>query len=129
MWNDSDDSNSQQFDNDDFSIDARKVSVHPSDSSSENEKKLSWQRVEKAGKLLWSHFKAAYSDKTILTWSIWWALAMAGFLMIQTYVQLLWQEIDTDRDQFFNGGVESALTFFGAIGCLVISSYYYCDYC
>lgn len=118
MWNDADDVNSQRFDNTDLSIDARKASIESGDNA-QDDQKLSWARIEKAGKLLWSHFKAAYTDKTVLTWSIWWALAMAGFLMIQTYVQLLWQEIDTDRDQFYNAGVEAALTLFGAAGCLV----------
>lgn len=44
---------------------------------------------------------------------------MAGFLQIQSYVQLLWKDIDPDQENFFNGAVEAALTLLGAISCLV----------
>lgn len=77
--------------------------------------KFSWTR---ARNLLWDHFIQAYSNRTILIWSIWWSLAMGGFLQIQSYVQLLWQDIDPKQENFFNGGVEAALTLFGAISCL-----------
>lgn len=78
--------------------------------------KFSWNR---ARQLLWEHFIQAYSNKTILVWSIFWAFAMGGFLQIQSYVQLLWLDIDTNKDNFYNGGVEAALTLFGAISCLI----------
>lgn len=78
--------------------------------------KFSWNR---ARQLLWEHFIQAYSNKTILVWSIFWAFAMGGFLQIQSYVQLLWLDIDVNKDNFFNGAVEAALTLFGAISCLV----------
>lgn len=38
---------------------------------------------------------------------------MAGFLMVQIYVQVLWKEIDIDQLQL-NAGVEATLTLFGA---------------
>jgi len=69
----------------------------------------------RAFRLLWLHFINSYSNFTIVLWSIWWALAMAGFLMVQIYVQLLWQEIDADREFLLNAGVEALLTLFGAL--------------
>jgi solute carrier family 19 (thiamine transporter), member 2/3 len=78
--------------------------------------KFSWRR---ARNLLWKHFIESYSNVTVLVWSIWWSLAMAGFLQIQSYVQILWQDIDEERESLFNGGVEAALTLFGAISCLI----------
>lgn len=75
--------------------------------------------LTRAKRLLWLHFLEAYSNKTVLIWSIWWALAMGGFLQIQSYVQFLWQDIDPKQENFFNGGVEAGLTLFGAISCLV----------
>lgn len=44
---------------------------------------------------------------------------MGGFLQIQSYVQILWQAIDSNQENFFNGGVEAGLTLFGAISCLI----------
>lgn len=44
---------------------------------------------------------------------------MAGFLMVQIYVQLLWQEIDSDREYLLNAGVEAVLTLLGAIAAFL----------
>jgi solute carrier family 19 (thiamine transporter), member 2/3 len=77
--------------------------------------RFSWNR---ARQLLWEHFIQAYSNKTVLIWSIFWSLAMGGFLQIQSYVQLLWLDIDSGKDSY-NGAVEATLTLFGAISCLV----------
>lgn len=44
---------------------------------------------------------------------------MAGFLMVQIYVQLLWQEIDQGREMLLNAGVEATLTLFGAIAAFL----------
>lgn len=84
--------------------------------TSEARPKFSWRRAKV---LLWQHFIQAYSDVTVLIWSIWWSLAMAGFLQIQSYVQLLWQDIDPEQKSFYNGYAEAALTLFGAISCLI----------
>lgn len=85
-------------------------------SSTENltKPKFSWIR---ARSLMWKHFLDAYSNRTVLLWSIWWSLAMGGFLQIQSYVQILWIEIDVESR--LNGGVEASLTLLGAISCLV----------
>ena len=64
--------------------------------------------------LLWQHFLEAYSNPKILQWSIWWSLAMGGFLQVQSYVQILWGQIEPNSENIFNGGVEAALTFLGA---------------
>lgn len=86
------------------------------DSKKDVKPKFSWKR---ARSLLWAHFIQAYSDFTVLTWSVWWSLAMAGFLIIQSYVQLLWQDIDPDQENLYNGAAEAALTLIGAASCLV----------
>lgn len=39
--------------------------------------------------------------------------------MVQIYVQLLWQDIDEDRDFLFNAGVEAILTLFGALAAFL----------
>lgn len=32
--------------------------------------------------LFWIHFKNSYSNKVVIQWSFWWALAMCGFLQV-----------------------------------------------
>ncbi|XP_055385322.1 thiamine transporter 1 isoform X2 [Condylostylus longicornis] len=52
--------------------------------------KFSWK---KATKLLWQHAYTAYTNRTVIQWSIWWSLAMCGYLQVASYVQLLWKDI------------------------------------
>jgi thiamine transporter 2/3 len=75
--------------------------------------------LKRAFVLMWQHFIEAYSNPTVVQWSFWWALANAGFLMVQFYVQILWQTIDVDRENLFNAGVEALLTLFGAIAAFL----------
>lgn len=82
----------------------------------EQKAKFSWKR---ARNLLWQHFRESYSNKTVLTWSIWWALNQAGFFLVINYVQLLWQQIDPDQESFYNGAVEALLTLFGALSAIL----------
>lgn len=77
---------------------------------------FSWQR---AYQLLWQHFLEAYTNPVVVQWSLWWALAMAGYLQVVSYAQLLWKEIDTNRENFYNGGVEAAMTLLSALGAFL----------
>lgn len=40
--------------------------------------------VKGAVKLLWTHLINSYSDKIIIQWSIWWALAMCGYMQVSS---------------------------------------------
>ena len=67
-------------------------------------------------------FKESYSNRILLRWSIWWALATCGYLQIGNYVQNLWEEIQgPDKNDSLNGGVEAAGTLGGAIVALILS--------
>lgn len=39
---------------------------------------------KRAFSLLWSHFKTSYSNKSIVLWSVWWALATCGMYQVST---------------------------------------------
>ncbi|XP_063224208.1 thiamine transporter 1-like [Bacillus rossius redtenbacheri] len=72
--------------------------------------------------LLWRDFVAAFSQWYVLKWSLWWALAMCGYLQGLNYVQLLWEVILNDTGQsnsrLLNGAVEAAYTIIGAAAAL-----------
>lgn len=89
----------------------------PQDSDGSNTSKVRFS-CHRAGNLIWTHFTAAYSNLTIVQWSLWWSLAMAGFIQVQVYVQLLWQEIDQNQEYLYNGGAEALLTLLGAISAM-----------
>lgn len=75
--------------------------------------------IRNAFQLLWSHFKVSYSNKRVLQWSFWYALAMAGYIQIYSYCQLLWEAVDDREEYNWNGAVEAVSTLLGAIVSLL----------
>lgn len=68
--------------------------------------------------LMRRHFADSFSAFYVVKWSLWWALATAGFLQVQSYMQPLWSVIVSDKEQLQNGAVEAALTLVGFLGAL-----------
>ena len=88
----------------------------------EDEKRTHLKRWQISILSLFKAFKESYSNRTLLQWSLWWALATCGYLQIGNYVQNLWEEIQgPDKSGSLNGGVEAAGTLGGAIVALVLS--------
>ncbi|XP_073437419.1 thiamine transporter 2-like [Dendrobates tinctorius] len=70
-------------------------------------------------KVLWllcKDLKACYSSMQLLYWSLWWALATAGYNQVVNYVQVLWEHVELAQNStIYNGGVEAISTFLGAL--------------
>lgn len=47
-------------------------------------------------KLLWSHFKNAYTNVKVVQWSIWYAVGFCGYMQVSSYVQVLWKDIEPE---------------------------------
>lgn len=63
---------------------------------------------------LWRDFLQCYSTPGLLRWSMWWALATAGYNQILNYVQVLWEHTEPSSNfTVYNGGVEAASSLFG----------------
>jgi thiamine transporter 2/3 len=81
------------------------------------------QKVRRAGEVLVSDFKEAYSNVYVLKWSLWWAIAMAGHLQVVEYYEALWEEIapaDETHHVVYNGAVnavQAALSKFHLNAC------------
>lgn len=55
-----------------------------------------------------------YSSHKLLYWSLWWALATAGFNQVVNYVQVLWDlRAPSHSSAVYNGAVEAIATFLG----------------
>ncbi|NXG81224.1 S19A3 protein, partial [Baryphthengus martii] len=53
-----------------------------------------------------------YSSRKLLYWSLWWALATAGFNQVLNYVQVLWDSrAPSHSSAIYNGAVEAIATF------------------
>ncbi|XP_041797051.1 solute carrier family 19 member 3b [Chelmon rostratus] len=71
--------------------------------------------VVTAGHLLWQSFRESYSSRHLIYWSLWWALATAGYLQIFNYIQLMWDHIEPSAtSSIYNGGVEAVCCLVGA---------------
>uniref|UniRef100_A0A8C5K311 Solute carrier family 19, member 3 n=1 Tax=Jaculus jaculus TaxID=51337 RepID=A0A8C5K311_JACJA len=58
--------------------------------------------------------KECYSSERLRYWSLWWALATAGFNQVLNYVQILWEYKAPFQDsEVYNGAVEATATFGG----------------
>ncbi|KAH8295107.1 hypothetical protein KR018_007214 [Drosophila ironensis] len=69
--------------------------------------------------LLWSHFNCAYTNYLVVQWSLWYAISLAGFLQISTYMQVLWKSFENEPVVVWNGAVDAALTLLSAIFALL----------
>ncbi|NXB82940.1 S19A3 protein, partial [Donacobius atricapilla] len=53
-----------------------------------------------------------YGSRRLLCWSLWWALATAGFNQVVNYVQVLWDlRAPSHSSAVYNGAVEAIATF------------------
>lgn len=77
---------------------------------------FSWRDAKS---LLVSHLRSAYTNKTVLLWSLWWSLLHVGARLTYIYNQPLWHFIDPEREDIYNGFAETGLTLFAAIGSLL----------
>lgn len=73
------------------------------------------ENVTAAGRLLWQSFRESYSSRNLIYWSLWWALATAGYVQVFNYIQLMWDHIEPSAtSSVYNGGVEAACSIVGA---------------
>ena len=74
----------------------------------------SWYDMAYAGRMLWRSFRESYSSKRLVYWSLWWALATAGYGQVFNYIQLMWDHIEpSSTSSIYNGGVEAICTLVG----------------
>ncbi|CAM4576638.1 unnamed protein product [Leuciscus chuanchicus] len=71
--------------------------------------------IKTSGKQMWESLKETYSSRSLVQWSLWWALATAGYGQVFNYVQLMWDHIEpSSTASVYNGGVEAVCTLVGA---------------
>ncbi|KAM4694708.1 thiamine transporter 2-like [Discoglossus pictus] len=87
--------------------------THLEDASHMNFFRVLWQ--------LCKDMKQCYSSKQLIYWSLWWALATAGYNQVINYVQVLWEHVEPAQNStIYNGGVEAVSTFLGALSSLSV---------
>uniref|UniRef100_G3UTU3 Solute carrier family 19 member 2 n=1 Tax=Meleagris gallopavo TaxID=9103 RepID=G3UTU3_MELGA len=70
---------------------------------------------------LWQDLLQCYSSRTMLCWSVWWALSTCGYFQVINYAQGLWEMVlPSQSTEIYNGGVEAASTLLGAVAVFVV---------
>ncbi|CAD7077667.1 unnamed protein product [Hermetia illucens] len=66
-------------------------------------------RLFKPVKKMAMFFLRSYKDRFIFKWSLWWALASCGFMLIHHNIKIMWRTIDPDQKQVYNGAAEAMI--------------------
>ncbi|XP_064241982.1 thiamine transporter 2-like isoform X2 [Passer domesticus] len=62
-----------------------------------------------------------YGSRQLLYWSLWWALATAGFNQVLNYVQVLWDfRAPSHSSAVYNGAVEAIATFLSSVTSFLV---------
>uniref|UniRef100_A0A7M4E954 Thiamine transporter 2-like n=1 Tax=Crocodylus porosus TaxID=8502 RepID=A0A7M4E954_CROPO len=70
---------------------------------------------------LFKDMKECYGTKRLLYWSLWWALATAGFYQVLNYVQVLWDHrAPSQSSAVYNGAVEAIATFLSSATSMAV---------
>ncbi|XP_026157399.1 thiamine transporter 1 isoform X2 [Mastacembelus armatus] len=73
-------------------------------------------------RMLFDDFLQCYRQRTLLAWSLWWALATCGYLQVINYAQPLWEKVRPSQEyEIYNGYVEMLSTLLGAVAALLVS--------
>ncbi|XP_053562481.1 thiamine transporter 1 [Bombina bombina] len=72
-------------------------------------------------KMLWKYFLQCYSSRTLLCWSVWWALSTCGYCQVVNYAQGLWEMVaPSSHTNIYNGSVEAVCTLLGAVAVFAV---------
>ncbi|XP_073523333.1 thiamine transporter 1 isoform X2 [Phyllobates terribilis] len=70
---------------------------------------------------LWKDFLHCYSSRTLLIWSVWWALSTCGYFQVVNYSQGLWEKVAlSSHSEIYNGSVEAVSTLLGAVAVFIV---------
>ncbi|XP_021249049.1 thiamine transporter 2-like isoform X4 [Numida meleagris] len=66
--------------------------------------------------------RECYSSRKLLYWSLWWALATAGFNQVVNYIQVLWDfRAPSHSSAVYNGAVEAVATFLSSVTSFMVA--------
>lgn len=72
-----------------------------------------------AFQLIRNHFVNSYKNKTVVIWSLYYAITVCFYNQIIAYIQVLWITIDDSQEIKYNGYVDAILTSLSAIFSLL----------
>ncbi|KAG9277916.1 thiamine transporter 1 [Astyanax mexicanus] len=84
-------------------------------------KKTCCAKFREVLRILWVDFVQCYSNRTLLAWSVWWALSTCGLFQVINYAQVLWEKNRPSQEfEIYNGYVETISTLIGALAAFAV---------
>ncbi|XP_025408125.1 folate transporter 1-like [Sipha flava] len=77
-------------------------------------------KLREVKQIIINDFHSAYSNTYVLKKCFWWIVAVTGHLIVGTYIQVLWEDVNSNKDDLMNGAVESMHTLCGATGAYAV---------
>ena len=71
--------------------------------------------------ILRNNFMSSFRQGSVFRWSLWWSLGMAGNYQVGNFIQPLWQTLQHEENETWNGAVEATSTFIGALLALAFA--------
>ncbi|XP_056414163.1 thiamine transporter 1 isoform X2 [Hyla sarda] len=94
------------------------VPLNTDEHNAEGQKKVTLKNVLR---ILWKDFLHCYSSRTLLCWSVWWALSTCGYFQVVNYSQGLWEKVaPSSHSDIYNGSVEAVSTLLGAVAVFFV---------
>ncbi|KAJ3652561.1 hypothetical protein Zmor_018515 [Zophobas morio] len=87
--------------------------------SDDSKKQPLSKKTKSAFKLMRTHFINAFTNMNVLKWSVWWALSTCGYVQVEAYLQPLYETIQADDSNIYNGAVEAIITLLGFLAALL----------
>lgn len=72
-----------------------------------------WEKLKATKKYMSEDLRAAYSNMYVVKWTVWWAVAYAGHLLVGNFIQSLWEVVAEEGGEGkpkYNGAVEAGQT-------------------
>ncbi|XP_064522540.1 thiamine transporter 2-like [Pseudopipra pipra] len=80
-----------------------------------------WNHMLRVLVQLSKDLRDCYSSRKLLYWSLWWALATAGFNQVLNYIQVLWDfRAPSHSSAVYNGAVEALATFLSSVTSFLV---------
>ncbi|XP_060861226.1 folate transporter 1-like isoform X2 [Metopolophium dirhodum] len=77
-------------------------------------------KFKEVKQMIFDDFQSAYKNTYVVKKCFWWILAVVGHIIVATYIQVLWEDVNKNKKELMNGAVESIHTLCGAAGAYAV---------
>ncbi|KAL4119316.1 hypothetical protein QTP88_012141 [Uroleucon formosanum] len=77
-------------------------------------------KFQEVKQMIFDDFQSAYKNTYVVKKCFWWIVAVIGYIIVATYIQVVWEDVSKSKTELMNGAVESIHTLCGAAGTYTV---------